>query len=113
MNRRSSVLLSYPLAELCVALLCVAAVLMLPWRTASQRSSIALFVGLSVVVALVWHFAVSATPPGRRWVHAALGASIVAVGVCVHFTVQTAILSILSIPIGLGIVIAALCSALR
>ena len=87
--------------------------MMMPWKTVSQRNSILLFVALSVVVALLWHFVVKATPSAYRWLHFAGGIVILAVGIFVDLTVETAILSILCIPLGLGILISAVGEGLR
>ena len=110
---RTSTLFRYPIIEVTLTLLSVLVAMMMPWKTVSQRNSILLFVALSVVIALLWHFVVKATPSAYRWLHFAGGIAILAVGIFVDLTVETAILSILCIPLGLGISISAVGEALR
>lgn len=110
---RTSTIFRYPIIEVTLTLLSVLVAMMMPWKTVSQRNSILLFVALSVVIALLWHFVVKATPSAYRWLHFAGGIAILAVGIFVDVTVETAILSILCIPLGLGILISAVGEALR
>ncbi|MDN8627123.1 hypothetical protein [Corynebacterium ureicelerivorans] len=110
---RTSTFFRYPIIEVTLTLLSVLVAMMMPWKTVSQRNSILLFVALSVVIALLWHFVVKATTSAYRWLHFAGGIAILAVGIFVDVTVETAILSILCIPLGLGILISAVGEALR
>ena len=110
---RTSTIFRYPIIEVTLTLLSVLVAIMMPWKTVSQRNSILLFVALSVVIALLWHFVVKATPSAYRWLHFAGGIAVLAVGIFVDVTVETAILSILCIPLGVGILISAVGEALR
>lgn len=106
-------ILKYPFAELLMSVVVVIIAALLPWQTASQRYSMVLFTAFSVVVALVWHFAVKATPFSLRWCHLLLGVVLLVVEWFIFGKQETGILDILLVPVGLGIIIAALSSYVR